>query len=424
MFAILAVFGRMTGPLESFVGVCVATVCGLVVISQVHYASRLGRSFTTVVLAVFVVKIAIGVGHYLYFFEPNYFTKPLGYFPWSYGFGQLPEGMQNIAHFWHTYGFTGVPQSQIVEKSWMLGVYHAMLYYLSGDHFLNFVPWASFHTVLVGFLVASLALEKGTTRRQATAAFVLTSLQPLFWYTDLPERDIVGQFFVVLAIYLLVHRLDKGHRLLPILPVALALVYAQRWVYPLVIVVFVVLASLLAKHKARVAAALSGIFVAVLLVAGPLVTRLTVGNYGGDLPTTPDTAIPQAVLAGVIGPFPWTQVFSVEDALIHLPPDLVQAWLGVVIWMIVLPRVWRRLRATGMVDELVLVVFLFSVSGVLTVATHTVYVHVVTVLLFPVACRASVREWAHKAVVVSYLYLFGHLAFYGLGLEGHNFFRR
>jgi hypothetical protein len=423
MFTFLWAFSVFTAPLESLMGACVACAAGLIVISQVYYVRRLGRFFTVLVLLVFLIKIVIGVGHYLYFFEPNYFNQPLGFFPWSYDFGILPEGMQNISAFWHMYGFVDVPRVPLADKAWILAVYHALLYYLSGDRFLNFVPWAAFHTLLVGFLVTSLALQRGATRRQATAAFVLAGLQPFFLYSDLPQRDMVGQFFVVLAVYLVVHTLNRTSHLMLILPFALILVYALRSTYPYVILIYIFLVYLMAKRRTRVALALLCILVVAWLAVGTLATDLTLGNYS-KLPTTSISHLPAAILAGIIGPFPWTQVFEIQDAFIHLPPSFLQAWLGVVIWLIVWPRLRRQWRAFRTVDELALISFLFAFSGVLTAATHTSYIHVATVLLLPMACQAPTREWVRNAVVVFYLYLVGHIVFYGLGLNGRGLFIR
>lgn len=424
MFALLRAFGAVaTTPLGSLLGTSLACIAGLILISRVHYTRLLGSSFTAVVLLVFVVKIAIGVGHYLYFFEPNYFSQPLGFFPWIFDYGQLPEGMQSISTSWRLYGFTDLPVTQIGEKSQILAVYHALLYYLNGEYFLNFVPWASFHTLLVAFLVTSLAVQQGATRRQATGAFVLASLQPLFLYSDLPQRDIVGQFFVVLAVYLLVQSFKETRRLVLVLPIALILVYAQRWVYPYIILIYSLLVYLLSKRRTAVALALLSIGVTIWLAAGTFINEVTLANYS-QLPITSINRLPAAIVVGIVGPFPWTQVFDVQDAFIHLPPSFAQAWLGMVIWVIVLPRVWRQWRAMREVDVLALISFLFALSGTLTTATHTGYIHIATVLLLPMACRAPLRDWARTVVMVFYLYLIGHIVFFGLGLSDRNLFIR
>jgi hypothetical protein len=432
MFGLLWISGAIpTTPLGSLIGASLACAAGLIVISRVHYAKLLGRVFTFVVLLVFVVKIAIGAGHYLHFFEPNYFSQPLGFFPWIFDFGQLEEGMRVISAFWRMHGFVDVPTTQIVEKSWFLAAYHALLYYVNGEHFLNFVPWASFHTLLVGFLVTSLALQRGATPRQAIAVFILASFQPLFLYTDLPQRDIAGQFFVVLAVYLLVNNLKNPVRLLIVLPVTIVLVYTQRWAYPYVLVGALLLTYFLAQRRIGLALFLLGILILIWSQATASILERTLGNYSRAaqfaveaLPITSLSRLPAAFAVGVVGPFPWTQVFVVQDAFIHLPPVFLQAWLGVLIWLIVLPRVWRQWQKTRTVDELVLFSTMFALSGMITVATHTGYVHIATVLLLPLACQAPAREWARKALVVFYLYLIGHIVFFALGLNGRNLFIR
>lgn len=432
MFGLLWISGAIpTTPLGSLIGASLACAAGLIVISRVHYAKLLGRAFTFVVLLVFVVKIAIGVGHYLYFLEPNYFSQPLGFFPWIFDFSQLEEGMRIISAFWRMYGFVDVPTTQIVEKSWILAVYHALLYYVNGDHFLNFVPWASFHTLLVGFLITSLALQRGATQRQAIAVFILASLQPLFLYTDLPQRDIVGQFFVVLAVYLVVSNLKNPVRLLAVLPIATVLVYTQRWAYPYVLVGALLLTFFLAQRRVGLALFLMSILILIWSQATASILEATLGNYSratqftaDTLPITSLSRLPAALIVGVVGPFPWTQVLEVQDGFIHLPPTFLQAWVGMLIWLIVLPRVWRQWRKTRTVDELALFSFMFALSGMITAATHTGYIHIATVLLLPSACQAPVREWVRKALVVFYLYLIGHIIFFALGLSNRNLFIR
>ncbi|MEI2690863.1 MAG: hypothetical protein V9H69_14595 [Anaerolineae bacterium] len=434
MFILLPVFGAITTtPFGSLLGASLACAAGLIVISRVHYTRLLGRSFTAVVLFVFVIKIAIGVGHYLYFFEPNYFSQPLGFFPWIEDFGQLEEAMRTISAFWHMYGFgfVDVPRGSAVEKSWFLAVYHALLYYLNSDFFMNFVPWVSFHTLLVGFLVASLALQRGATPRQTTAVFVLASLQPMFLYADLPQRDMVGQFFVVLAVYLVVHSIGKGRQLAFVLPIALILVYEQRWIYPYVIIGGILLLMFLVRRRTGKAIVLLGILLLIWSQASSVILETTIGRYASSsqllaesLPVTSIDRLPAAFIVGIIGYFPWTQVFEVPDGFIHLPPTFFQAFLGVLIWLIVLPRLWRQWQTTRTVDDLVLFSFLFALTGIVTSATHTGYVHIATVLLLPMACQAPGREWVRKFVVVFYLYLIGHIVFLGLGLGGHNLFIR
>lgn len=432
MFGLLWISGAIpTTPLGSLIGASLACAAGLIVISRVHYAKLLGRAFTIVVLLVFVVKIAIGVGHYLYFFEPNYFSQPLGFFPWIFDFGQLEEGMRVISAFWRMYGLVDVPTTQIVEKSWILAAYHALLYYVNGEHFLNFVPWASFHTLLVGFLITSLALQRGATPRQAIAAFILAGLQPLFLYTDLPQRDIVGQFFVVLAVYLLVINLKSPVRLLIVLPVTIVLVYTQRWAYPYVLMGALLLTYLLAQRQVGLGLVLLGIFVLIWSQTAPSILDATLANYSRSsqfaidaLPITSIFRMPAAFIVGIVGPFPWTQVIEVQDAFIHLPPTFLQAWTGVLIWLIVLPRIWRQWQKIGTVDDLALFSFMFALSGMITAATHTGYVHIATVLLLPMACQAPAREWARKGTILFYLYLMGHIVFFALGLNGRNLFIR
>jgi hypothetical protein len=431
MWTILWIVGDLASPVASLLGTVLACGTGLFVISRSYYEKRLLRPFTCVVMLVFIVKIGIGIAHYLYFFDPGYFSSPLGYFPWIFDYGQLPDGMQRISEYWREYGLTGLPKVQIVGKTAVLAAYHAMLYYLCGEHFLMFVPWASFHTILVGFLITSFALQRGATARQATAAFVLTSLQPLFWYTDLPQRDIVGQFFVILAAYLVVNSLGKVRRMALVLPLAILLVYAQRWAYPFVVVAQVITSYFLAKRKAILAIASICAFIIAWWIAGAWIVDATLAKYSGvhqfdasNLPITSIDRVPAGILVGIIGPFPWTQLFIVKDAFIHLPPNMIQAGLGLVTWMVVVPVLWRQWKATKMLDDLAIFSGLYSISGMMTEATHTGYVHIATVLLLPMACKVPGRVWARNVIIVCMLYIIGNVLFWGLGLEGKGWFAR
>jgi hypothetical protein len=424
LFAVLLVLGDLTVPVVSLLGTTAACLAALVVICQAHYVRWMEPSFAVLVISVFLLKTGVGVAHYLYFFEPHYFAKPLGFFPWIYDYAQLPLGMQEVRAHWNTFGFSTLPETTLVGKSYLLVVYHALLYKLAGDHFLNFVPFSSFHTVLVAFLVTSLALQRGANRQQARAVFMLAALQPLFLYSDLPQRDIVGQLFVVLAVYLLVHSLNKVRRAAVALPIAVVLGYAQRTVYPFLLLVYELLLHLLARRRAVTALLIFGVSLWIWTTWGESIGRMTVGLYGETLPTTTMDRLPAAITVGVVGPFPWTQVLNDRETMIHLPPSLLQAWFGVVLWLIVGPRAWRQWRTTRSVDELVLASLLFTISGMMTTATHTGYVHIATVLVLPVACWASAREWAAKVQVSLALYLIGHVVFFAAGLGGRGVFAR
>lgn len=431
-FCSLAIFGRVEDPLLSYLTTCVAAVVCILSVAF-FYKQELGLHAPVIALTVLFVKLAIPLFHYLYFFDSTYFSNPLGYPPTAYDYSQLHEAMVAISAGWDTFGIDHIEDTYLGGKAKWLVAYHALLYYLAGDNILNFSVWASLHTILAGFLISSVVRGYGGSEAKANWAFVLTSLQPMFLYSDMTMRDIIGQFWLIVGAVLVQRNALSIPRLIVILPMAALFYFQLRNVYIFVLGIYLIISTYLCFERAAGSRhRLFSYAVFFLLVAAfylnPEETQLFAERYQSNDGVSlhrgmQDKSIIGNFVRGTIGPFPWTQVLFVEDGWLTLPMELLQNWLAMTIYLLSIPRILEQWRVSKTIDSGVLMWSLFFVIGCQSGAAHTVYTNVALVFLFPIALKASFNEAFLKMIVSLSAYVFGNLVFLSLNMSGRGIFQ-
>jgi hypothetical protein len=422
-FSGLWLVGDLGDPLISFLSVCVVALTALVV-AAVPFVKVLRPSFICIVSGVLALKIVLGCGHYLWFFEPSYFTQPLDAFPWVVDYAQLPDGMATISTYWHTAGITAqVPHTILGEKSLWLLCYHSLLFYFSGTHILNFTPFAALHTTLMGLIATSIMIARRATRGVCICAFCLVALAPLNWYTDLTARDYVGQLFLIMTVYAIVQYASRSWLFWVLFPLSLAAASSFRAPYPLALLAVLSL-HLAFRRGTRKILTLLTIIVGALAIGGIGTTVLNLDFYRQQALLNGRTAmwfVPVGVLAhlavGLLGPFPWTSIQADPSYWIHLPPTITQAALTLTALVLVVPRVAKAFWKTRAIDSYFLAFIMFFLSGLLSSGVHVQYTNAAYPCLLVLASPMHWAEWQNAALAVLGVYALSHLVFFFLGFQ-------
>lgn len=393
--------------------------------------TKIQRIGTVIVAGAFLAKLLVGILHWLLLLQPDYFGSDatLSYF-WDYEW--LSHQMSYVAHFWEANGIlSGLPSDFAVEnKNANLVTYNALLFWLSGDHELNYAAWNTLHSIYSALIVTWVALRAGLSEQRAKVALTIAALQPFGFISNIFWRDTIGQTFIAIAFYLLDVSSRRVVILLALTPIAAWLAGCQRTAY--VVVVLVASGVLLFQHGLRRRQALFGVAAIVFSLymagTGPLIdfvagtdafrvqesSSAALGSLGSAF------QMPVRFLKAIIGPFPWFQVFVVDNAQ-YMVADFAQQVLNLVVFSFAFVAVRRRWRATGYVDTGVILAVLLFVMGMLAPGIHSSYVSIGTIFLLPTVCAES-KPWASRTVLILGMFLILNFIHWAFDFSGRNFF--
>ena len=406
--------------------------CGAVLFAYRNSAlhKALGGTGMGILAAAFVTKVLIGVIHFLTIMDPNYFSHPQ-YFGYLHDYAWMHEIMTLVSRVWQQHGFLSElpPKFWLENKNtWMLG-YNGVLYFFTGPKVLDIAPWNTLHSMYVAIIVAALALRAGATRNQALLALTIAAFQPFGGISSIVWRDSVGQCWIAIAMYLLVITEDKHLLSLVALPAAAFLAFAQREAYFMPIVVVWALMHLVSAGGDRTVRTLlvSGVMVLAAILAVYFNVWELIGSLAPRIQQTAEisssvsmTMIPLRMLRGIIGPFPWYQIFMVKYWE-FLPADFLQHVLNLTIYIIVAPGIWREYKETKRIDPNCVLAGLLLLMAIVNLATHSSYVSIGSVFFLPLACKqGKPKNWIVIFLIVLGVYLMTNLVYWSLGLTGSN----
>lgn len=422
LLLLMYLLGPALSRLTSLWSVTVAAFCGLLLISALYVKRNYGTKGVLIVCCAFLLKVLVGVVHSLCFFDPHYFSN-FGSFSYFWDFEWMDRMMQGLAVYWTDNGFSLPPATFYVNnKNPFLIAYNALLYYLSGVNYLNLAPWNALHSLYVALLVGALALESGATRVQARFALALVAFQPFGFISSVIWRDSVGQFWLILGVYLLIASREKKYLWILAFPAACFFAWSHRQPYLLavaVLAIYLVYDSIFKPgQRVRTKLLLLGLL-ALALCSLPVLAGLALERFvGSDQMSIHPLLIPLRVLRAMAGPFPWYQVLMGVSDAIFMPVDFIQAVCNLTLWIIVLPVALRNWRETRRIDPCLLVGGMLFLMAVVAVGVHMPYISVGIVLLIPLACRVPQVRWLRTFLGCFYGFLFANILYAAMGLSG------
>ena len=277
---------------------------------------------------------------------------------------------------------------------------------------------------------AALAANLGLSKQGVTLAFTISALQPMTFITSLMERDMTGQLLVTVSAYLLIINRESPVRLLAALPFSMFLAYCMRETYmliPLAIVGVIFFAS--GANRSRKWNNTFLLILPAFLVSAyfalPFVFSTSTGRFSDELASTSVghflVALPFATIKGIVGPFPWIQIFSAPPGVEYMPQDFLQHILNLPIYMIAIPVAYGMWKSRHILDPLVCYaacLFLLGCFGGL----HTQYLSIGTVLLIPAASSKGKEHFVSALLSSVGLFTLANVIYTALGLTGQDLF--
>lgn len=212
--------------------------------------------------------------------------------------------------------------------------YSSVLFIFGGDIVTNWCVWNGMHLAVMAILVLLIAVKMGIENKTQMATILLGSLiMPAFNMLYIYDRDIIGEFFLILGFFIFICAYKKGPKwCLLLLPVYGFFFFALRIQYILVAVVLC-FSSFISRFKTT-----SYLFFIAFLIPLVLFWLYNSGLWEGlnfevyvNGTMEDQRGLISTILVGIIGYFPWTNLLDDPNVSYHAPL-CIQAAVDLTLW--------------------------------------------------------------------------------------------
>jgi hypothetical protein len=409
MLVCFILFGIDTNPLLGFIS---SSIIFLIITIAATWLLLRDKKWISFFITAYLVKLVIGLVHYLVFIDPTYFST---------------LGQNSMLHDEFTYTFYDFINTIKLKQKYGMFMYNnqfnvtheeiwniiSIPFVNSGAYILNLTPLNSFMSLLASIniiLISNYRLQYDAKKLKAIA--IITAYFPSMLITSYFSRDTTGAAFISIGITLIMFS-PRGIIRFIMVPLAAYLFYMQRTVYPLILVVSFFIDYLISNKKIS---SLLYRFI-LLIVAIPsfylfMQISLFLGFAEGENTTYIESAgrvnymyLPVKILMGIVGPFPWTQYFTSGriDYSYQFAEYLQGAFnVAMVFLMITYHRFFYKKEQFNLLN---LIGLLLILSGLATTNMHSSYVSIGVLFLIPWIVNSVPLTKLKKYYRVSFIWL-------------------
>lgn len=215
-------------------------------------------------------------------------------------------------------------------------VYSSLLFIFGGNIVTNWCVWNGFHLALIAIFAILIAIKMDVCDKDSFRMVLIgTMIMPAFDILFIYDRDIVGEFFLMLGVYIFICAYRKGLRwCLYLLPVYGFCFFTLRMQYAAVAVFLCVWVNI-SKLKGAFSLVVISLIALVLLFyisSTSIWDDMHFSTYVDSL-SEGQRGLISTILVGIVGYFPWTNLLSDQYASYHFPMCL-QAAFDLVVWFL------------------------------------------------------------------------------------------
>lgn len=353
---------------------------------------QLGFNLLRILIIGFIVKLIIGYLFWQFYLFPDYFTNPTSHIRFNHREYLYTEWlMKDIASERLSAGFFYVSPIMLTFK-------HLKIHYLMSNLYMSgsYNPWDlavqnSLFSMYTAVLVMAIGRMLGATPRQLRFTTLLAVYQPLTMISSIIWRDTVGQFFVALGGYLTFKAAQSRFYIAFFLLLAASFsMFMQRDIYfffPLLVYTTYIIVQSKNKFLLLVLPVLFGIIFYLNFMFE--LSEGLISSYAGNLTINSlGLFLPINVIRIFVGPFPWTQWFSFNDANIFQIADYFQSVLSIALMLAIIRAFARKLIPDPMQNKgsyLLFIMFIpFILAALGTIDVHQAYMTTGIIFLIPV----------------------------------------
>tara|TARA_B110000211_G_scaffold225474_1_gene277756 strand:+ start:2130 stop:3155 length:1026 start_codon:yes stop_codon:yes gene_type:complete len=336
--------------------------------------------------------------------------------------------MERIADYRIINGFFSVPLGQVVFQGKYFFINYVMSnLFMSGNvNLLDFSIQSALFSFYTAIIISLIGIQLGCTKRQAKLIFIIALFQPFSFNSAMIWRDVVGQFFVFMGVYLILLSSEaKIMKAIILLFISALLMAVLRTAY-IFIPFFLYSVRYLREGISSVKTSITFLTLSVLglfVISSTNLTAFVGAGYSSYLAEAANLKfillLPIDFLRAVIGPFPWINWFEFTDNTIFLISNYFQAVYIVVILFFTVR--YYKLYNNDFKFYLILLCFIFLTMSVTGREIHSNYFSFAIALLLPISIRyLSIKRFVVSYIVVFYGFIVLNIIYLSLGFHGSS----
>ncbi|MHB9140353.1 MAG: hypothetical protein ACYC25_00570 [Paludibacter sp.] len=380
------IFGSTSTALSSFIWSSVAFLIITIFSAIVLFKDT---KWIWYFVSAYMLKVIIGLLHYLYFIDPNYFFTGV-YNPLTYEYDGVFNQIITTAHdklnhgiFYYQFYEGGVTHQEILS-------FISIPFMFFGDYALTISPLNSFVSILISINLMLISIYKFHVKKSTLKYIaIITAYFPMTLISSLLYRDVVG--LALMSVGLTLIMLSKK-RIIQFLMLIIAgyLFYLQRTMYPIILLLaFVINTVVNQNYKSKgwdLFYKVVTVLVSIILV--PIIIsysnteanrNMAAGGLNVDF-----VVLPIKMLVGLIGPFPWTNflLFKTFPAYAYQLQDYLQGTLQVAVVVSIILG-WKKYIRKDQFNLLNITGILLIITGLFNSYMHITYVAIGFIFLIP-----------------------------------------
>lgn len=361
----------------------------------------------------FILKILIGILHYLYFIDPDYFQTGI-YNSLTFEYEEVFNQIITTAHdklnhdiFYYKYYEGGVTHQEIIS-------FICIPFMFFGDYAMTIAPINAFSSLLISMNLILLSRFKFQYSNKSVKPIALiTAYFPMTLISSLLYRDIVGLTLMSIGLILILFSKRTITQYLMLI-IACYLFYLHRTMYPVILLLaFLINAVINQNYKSKewdffykVATVIVSIVLLPIIITyfntetnqNMVATGLNVNFFTFLI----------KMIVGLIGPFPWINflLYKTFPANAYQLQDYFQGTLNITIVVTIIFH-WRKFFKKGSLNLLNLTGVLLIITGLFSSYMHISYVAIGFIFLIPMIFKQINLSEFNKR----YLFSFSALLF-------------
>lgn len=414
---LFAVFGNDSDSMSSFLSESFVFFALTILSSSLLLKdSRYIRYFALA----FIIKILIGVFHYLYFIDPSYFSTSGEINMMHHEFQGVTDFLKSAVEDKMAFGILHMKLDGWVTHQEILSIIAIPLYFF-GVKMMNIGPINAFCSLFASMNLLIVTRKYISNRKKEKLIILLLAYFPATLITTYFYRDIVG--WCLMSIGLTMMYLAKNH-ISKILAMVIAIYccYLQRNGYAVIpIALWVVSYMLSDTHNKKFY--LGFILIASLFLISyviSLTSNEATEIMASNVTKWPIYLLPIKLIFGLIGPFPWTNIlhYKLNPASAYYLSDYAMGCLNIGLVIGVAKNIKKNWEKRYL-NESTVMGLLLLIMGIMNPYMHMTYVSIGIFFMIPYLIQIqTVRSFKKNMIIAILILIFLNLLVIATDING------
>lgn len=305
---LLAIIGTKSDPLLALLSESIIFAIVTILMAYLIFHSK---QFVGFYLLAYIVKLLVGIIHYLVFIDADYFASSGHSLKLHHEYQAVQQTIEMIVDGKQIAGVFSFIFPQYIPHEELWNIITVPFYY-TGTYLLNIVPINAFASLFAAMNV--LLVDKcvrGKGYKQSKFLRFLVTYFPVTLITSYYSRDMMGLCLMSVGLVLLSLSKNILQKVL-MLVVTCYLFYLQRNAYVLVPIIMFLSDYLIKVNKNNILIKIIAVLVCVVAVpfAYELFETESTLKYVSESTKWPIFMLPFKLIVGLIGPFPWSNILK------------------------------------------------------------------------------------------------------------------